>query len=166
MFSNELATKLLRLPKNLKNGAVTINLHEEKSRLILTSQDEPEYEFLFDITSNKKISFKISLHHQVNNLREGLLRVDYKGGHKNPETVTDLVPEHVKPYAGYFFQNEPHMHIYVEGFKDLAWAIPINANNFPVPEVENSIDFAAAVFAFAHEINIVTPITIQNSLLL
>ncbi len=58
------------------------------------------------------------------------------------------------------------MHIYVEGCKDLAWAIPINADNFPVTQVENSIDFAAAVFAFASKINVVTPITIQNSLLL
>ncbi|MCE6988488.1 DUF6978 family protein [Dyadobacter sp. CY323] len=166
MFSNELAKRLLGLPKNIEGGAATINLQEEKSRFILTNPDEPEFEFLFEITSNKKIAFKISLHHQENNLREGLMRVDYRGGHKNPETITELVPELIKPFVGYFFVSEPHIHVYVEGFKDLAWAIPLTAYHFPVLEINDGANFAAAIHAFSQEINIITPISIQNSLLL
>jgi hypothetical protein len=165
MFSNELASKLMKLPKNILGGEKTIDVLAEKSRFTLTNPDEPEYEFLFEITSNRKISFKISFHNQENNTKEGLIRIDYKGGHKNPETITDFVPEIVKPYVGHFFQNEPHIHIYVEGFKDLAWAIPLRDYNFPILDIDNTDDFMNAINAFAKEINIITPFIIQNALL-
>lgn len=165
MFSNELASKLMKLPKNILGGETTINISDEKSRFTLSNNDEPEYEFLFEITSHKKITFKISFHNQENNTKEGLIRVDFKGGHKNPETISDFVPEKVKPYVGYFFQNEPHIHIYVEGFKDLAWAIPLKDYDFPVLEINNTDDFIKAINAFTKEINIVTPYIIQNAIL-
>ncbi len=165
MFSNELATKLINLPKHIEGGTTTINLLDEKTRLILTNPDEPEYSFLFEVTSHRKITFKISLHHQEDNTKEGLMRVDYKGGHKNPEGINSFVPEVVKPYAGYFFQNEPHIHVYVEGFKDLAWAVPLSVYDFPVLEINNTDDFIRSINAFAKEINITTPFVIQNALL-
>ncbi|MCE7069193.1 hypothetical protein LZG74_02715 [Dyadobacter sp. CY327] len=165
MLSNELAKRLIKLPKAIEGGTQTISMLDEKSRFILSNHDEPEFEFLFEITSHRKITFKISLHHQEHNLREGLIRIDYKGGHKNPENITDDVPEFVRPYTGYFFVNEPHIHIYVFGFKDLAWAVPLAAYNFPVLTIENSDDLSKAINAFAREINIITPFYIQNSLL-
>jgi hypothetical protein len=165
MFSNELANKLINLPKEIEGGTMTINLLDEKTRLILNNVDEPEYNFLFEVTSHRKITFKISLHNQEDNTKEGLMRVDYKGGHKNPEGINAFVPEIVKPYIGYFFQNEPHIHVYVEGFKDLAWAVPLSVYNFPVLDVNNTDDFRSAINAFAKEINIVTPFVIQNALL-
>lgn len=165
MFSNELASKLLKLPKSIVGGIAIIDLSDEKTRFILRNINEPEYEFLFEITSNRKITFKISFHNQENNSREGLIRVDYKGGHKNPETITDLVPEIAKPYVGYFFQNEPHIHLHVEGFRDLAWAVPLKEYNFPVLDINNTDDFSNAISAFAKEINLVSPLTIQNAIL-
>lgn len=165
MFSKELANKLINLPKQIEGGEMTVNLSDEKTRLILSNAEEPEYSFLFEISSNKKITFKISLHNQEDNTKEGLMRVDYKGGHKNPEGINAFVPDFVKPYAGYFFQNEPHIHIYVEGFKDLAWAVPLSEYNFPVLDVNNTDEFGNAINAFAKEINIITPFIIQNALL-
>ncbi|PJB15317.1 MAG: hypothetical protein CO118_03995 [Flavobacteriales bacterium CG_4_9_14_3_um_filter_32_8] len=165
MFSNELATKLINLPKQIEGGTMSFDLNNEKTRLILTNPGEPEYSFLFEVSSHKKITFKISLHNQEDNTKEGLMRVDYKGGHKNPESINIYVPEIVKPYVGYFFQNEPHIHIYVEGFKDLAWAVPLSAYNFPILDVNNTDDFGSAINAFAKEINIITPFVIQNALL-
>ena len=102
MFSNELARKLVTLPKQIVGGTTTINLSDEKSRLLLRNNEELEYEFLFMISSNRKITFKISLHNQENNTSEGLLCVDFKGGHKNPEEINEFVPEFVKPYVGTF----------------------------------------------------------------
>lgn len=165
MFSNELASKLIKIPKNILGGETTIDISNEKSRLTLNNNDEPEYEFLFEITSHRKITFKISLHNQENNTKEGLIRVDFKGGHKNPEIINEFVPENVKPYVGYFFQNEPHIHIYVEGYKDLAWAIPLKDYDFPVLDINSSDDFIKAINAFTKEINIVTPYLIQNAIL-
>lgn len=165
MFSNELASKLLSLSKKIEEGTLTINLSDEKTRLRLNNVDEPEYSFLFEITSHRKITFKISLHNQEDNSKEGLMRVDYKGGHKNPEGINVFVPEFVKPCVCYFFQNEPHIHVYVEGFKDLAWAVPLSVYNFPVLDIVNTDDFSKAISAFAKEINITTPFIIQNTLL-
>ena len=165
MFSNESANKILRLPKYIEGGITTIDMSAEKSRFTLSNSEEPHYEFLLEITSNRKITFKISFHNQENNSKEGLIRVDYKGGHKNPETVNEFVPEIVKPYIGYFFLNEPHIHLFVEGFRDLAWAIPLSAYNFPVLEINNAEDFSKAIIAFAKEINIVSSFQIQNSIL-
>ena len=165
MFSNELALKLIKLPKSMVGGTSIINLSNEKTRFALYNLNEPEYEFLFEITCNRKITFKISFHTQENNSREGLIRIDYKGGHKNPESITDYVPEIAKPYVGYFFQNEPHIHLYVEGFKDLAWAVPLKEYNFPVLDINNTDDFINAISAFAKEINLVSPLTIQNAIL-
>jgi len=64
-----------------------------------------------------------------------------------------------------FFQNEPHIHVYVEGFKDLAWAVPLSVYKFPILDINNTEDFKNAIHAFAKEINIVTPFVIQNALL-
>jgi hypothetical protein len=120
---------------------------------------------LFKITSHRKISFKISFHSQENNTKEGLIRVDYKGGHQNPESITEFVPENVKPYAGHFFQNEPHIHLYVEGFKDLAWTVPLTVYDFPVLDINNNDDFINAIKAFTKEINLISPFNIQNAIL-
>ena len=166
MFSNELAEKLIKLPKTIVGGGTTnINLSEEKSRFTLINLDEPEYEFLFEITSNRKITFKITFHNQENNTKEGLIRIDYKGGHKNPETLNDYVPEFVKPYLGHYFQNESHVHIYVEGFKDLAWAVPLSSYNFPILNIDSMEDFGEALKAFAKEINIVSSLSIQTAII-
>jgi hypothetical protein len=165
MFSNELAKNLINLPKSIEGGGImNIDLSVEKNRFKFIS-NEPEYEFLVEITSNKKISFKITFHNQENNTKEGLIRIDYKGGHKNPESLNDFVPEFVKPYLGHYFQNEAHVHIYVEGFKDLAWAVPLTAYDFPVSNIDNMEDFATAVKAFATQINIVSSLNIQTKLL-
>ena len=166
MFSNELAEKLIKMPKIIVGGGITnINLSEEKSRFKLINHDEPEYEFLFEITSNRKITFKITFHNQENNTKEGLIRIDFKGGHKNPEMLNDYVPDFVKPYLGFYFQNESHVHIYVEGFKDLAWAVPLSIYNFPVLNIENMEDFGEALKAFVKEINIVSSLNIQTSII-
>jgi hypothetical protein len=164
VFSNELANKMIKLPKTILGGETSIDLSREKTRLRLVNAEEPDYEFLCEITSHRKIMFKISLHHQEDKTKEGLLRIDFKGGHKNPETLTEFVPENVRPYLGYYFENEAHVHIYVEGYKDLAWAVPIADYNFPVKTINNTDDFIKAIQAFSQELNIVTPFTIQNTL--
>lgn len=165
MFSNELAQKLIKLPKTIEGGILILNLSSEKTRFTLVSEEEPEYEFLFEITSNKKISFKITFHNQENNTKEGLIRIDYKGGHKNPESLNEFVPDNVKPYLGYFFQNEAHVHIYVEGFKDLAWAIPLTAYDFPILNIDNVEDFGKAITEFGKVINIISEFNIQTALI-
>ena len=165
MFSNELAKKLINLPKEIDGGFTTINLNDQKTRIYLKNRDEPEYYFLWEVSSNKKISFKVSLHTQEDNTKEGLVRIDYKGGHKNPETVTYAIPDILKPYIGYWFSNEPHIHIYVEGYKDLAWAAPLSVYNFPILDINSYDDFADALSSFSKEINITSRFNVQKPLI-
>lgn len=165
MFSNELAKRLIDLPKEIDGGIKTINLNDCKTRIVLHNKDEPEYNFLWEVSANNKISFKVSLHAQEDNTKEGLIRIDYKGGHKNPETVRHAIPEILKPYVGYWFINEPHVHVYVEGYKDLAWAAPLSVYNFPILDIKNYDDFAEALTPFSKEINVISRFNVQKPLI-
>lgn len=165
MFSNELAKKLINLPKEIDGDFTTINLNDDKTRIYLKNSEEPEYYFLWEVSANKKISFKVSLHSQEDNSKEGLIRIDYKGGHKNPETIISPIPELLKPYIGYWFTNEPHIHIFVQGYKDLAWAVPLGVYNFTTLDINSYEDFADALISFSKEINIISRFNVQKPLI-
>lgn len=163
MFTQDQAKYLLGLPKAI-NGTGAINLLDSKIRLNLFSPDDDEWKFLMEITSNKKISFRLSFHHQEDTVKEGLLRLDYKSGHQNPETLNPLVPVFLQPYAGYRFVNESHIHVFVEGYKDLAWAMPVkDYGKFPIEIISNT-EYSGAVAEFAKEINLTSKLEIQSVL--
>lgn len=157
----------MTLPKRIEGGDdLTVDLKAERNRLDLYSPDEDEWKFVFNIFSNKRITFKISMHHHEDNLKEGLLRVDFKGGHRNPESVNAYVPDFLKPYAGDWFQNESHIHLFVESYKDLAWAIPLkDFDEFPIKEVNSYSDYSQAIRAFAERINLISRFAIQEPIL-
>jgi len=94
-----------------------------------------------------------------------LLRIDYGGGHKNPETVIETVPEYLIPFAGKIFTyDEPHIHLYVEGYKShMDWAMPLQQNDFPVKSITNSTDIIDAFYEFNMRIFIKTSFTIEMS---
>ncbi|GHT48731.1 hypothetical protein AGMMS49982_00600 [Bacteroidia bacterium] len=68
-----------------------------------------------------------------------------------------------------FSNNEHHIHYHIEGYKSLAWAIPLTDDEFEVKELNEGNDFnnslANAVRLFAKTINIETEITINTLLL-
>lgn len=166
MFSNDEAEQLIKLPKII-NGNGYVNLSDERNRLALSCSDTPEYSFIIEITSNKKIEFKVSIHHQEHNSFIGLLRVDYKGGHQNPLNADGLLPDRFKPYIAKKFEfDEPHIHCYVAGpYRPLAWALPLDVLGFPVLNVDSPKKIAQAIHSFAQEINVRSPLTIQDSIL-
>lgn len=161
-ISTALANRLISIPKVIE-GDATLDLLDAKTRYNLKSEQEPDYQFLFEVTSNKKMMFRISLHHQEDNTKIGLMRVDFKGGHINPVEVNEFVPENMRQYAGLIFTNEAHIHYHVEGYKSLAWAIPLKDTDFATQDINNTDEFADAVSAFVKKINIITPITIIKS---
>lgn len=165
MFSNDEAEHLIKLPKEI-SGDNTINLINERNRLSFIAPDAPEYSFILDLTLNKKIDFKLSIHHQEHTSFIGLLRIDYKGRHTNPQEAHDSLPSRFKQYVGKEFGiDEPHVHCYVAGYPPLAWALPVSTYGFPVLHVNSNGDIIKAVQSFANEINVKTPIDIQTSLL-
>lgn len=166
MLTNQEAKYLLDLEKVLANPNQTVDLSRKKNRLELISLQDSDYEFWVEITTNQKIILKTSIHHLESNSYIGLLRIDYKGGHHNPANVLSSLPEFLKPYAGKWFEpTEPHMHIYVEGYRPLVWAIPLSDIDFPVKDITQPSDLSDLIFNFAREINLKSIINIQQAIL-
>ncbi|WP_418497558.1 DUF6978 family protein [Flagellimonas sp.] len=166
MLTNQEAKYLLDLEKVLNDPTQIIDLRNKKNRLELISHEDPDYQFWLEITTNQKIILKTSIHHLESNSFIGLLRIDYKGGHHNPVDVKDTVPENLRQYADkWFAPTEPHMHIYVEGYKPLAWAIPLVETDFEIQDITDQSDLTDLIFNFASRINLKSQIEIQQALL-
>ena len=92
-----------------------------------------------------------------------MFRIDYNGNHKNPVKVNDFVPKRFYKYVAKEFYNEHHIHYHIQGYKQLAWAIPLLDDNFEIKTIDNNIN--DIIILFAKTINVETIINI-NSLLL
>lgn len=131
-------------------------------KLKLGSKEDQDQEFLLDIKESEKKALKISLHHQDDVSKNGILRVDYHSRHKNPEMVLDTVPDEFKEFAGLYLDNYPgHIHYVVDGYKPLDWAIPLKYDRFPVKDITNDYDIKEAINAFCNSINLKTKIEIN-----
>lgn len=173
MFTTKQAQYLIQLPKKVEqNGhladAITFTQPFPFTlRYTLISPDDADYLFLYDITQSTKNHFKLTLYLMEDESRIGLLRVDFNGQHKNPETITEKVPEIFHPFAGKFFDyHEHHIHYYVEGYKTtLDWAIPLDHDSFPVKSITKSDDIKEAFLQFNNIINLQTSFIIDPILL-
>ena len=86
-----------------------------------------------------------------------MIRVDYNSGHRNPTTLSNLVPKKFHPYVGKYFTNdEHHVHYHVQGYKPLAWAIPLSDDTFEIKSLNAGADFnrtlARVIQCFAKKI--------------
>ncbi|MDR0864068.1 MAG: hypothetical protein LBO74_03935 [Candidatus Symbiothrix sp.] len=174
-ITNEQAEYLLKLPKMVIIDDkilphLTINQKFPlRERFELISETDNEFSFLWEIKQSAKSTFRISLHFQDNDSKIGLLRIDFNCGHTNPEGINEYLPEKFHPYVGKQLSiNEHHIHYYVQGYKALAWAIPLTIDDFEIKTIEEK-DFnttlAKIITLFAKAINLETAITI-NALLL
>jgi hypothetical protein len=175
-ISNEQAEYLIKLQKKIVEKEVlldnlTINqVFPLNLRYDLVSEQDDEFTFLLEIQQSKKSTIRISFHHQENDGKTGLLRVDYNSGHKNPEEINEFLPEKFHPYAGkYFDNNEHHIHYHIQGYKSLAWAIPLTIDEFEIKEINDDANFnstfANIIKSFAKTINIETSIQVNTLLL-
>ena len=57
------------------------------------------------------------------------------------------------------------MHIYVEGYKPLSWAIPLSDTDFPIKEITQASDLSDLIIKFARRINLKSIINIQQAIL-
>lgn len=175
-MSNEQAEYLLSLPKRIlgKEGLLdSIIINQEfplNLRYELVSDKDAEFTFLMEVTQSKKNSIRLSFHLQENDSKIGLLRVDFNSGHRNPEEINKSVPEKFHPFVGKYFSNkEHHIHYHVQGYKSLAWAIPLTVDSFEIKEINEDAafndTFASIIRSFAKTVNIDTIIH-MNTLLL
>lgn len=105
---------------------------------------------------------KLSLHHQDISTQNGILRIDYDGRHLNPVKIIPTLPEIFRPFAGQWLDDYPsHIHYVVNGYKPLAWAIPLEFDAFPVKELNGREDYSRTLNAFFKKINLKTVITFK-----
>ncbi len=173
MLSNNEVNYLLNLDKKvfvndaLKDEYYLTQKFPFQHKLELISLSDSDYTFLYDINQSAKNQFKLTLYLLDSDTRIGLLRIDFNGKHKNPETITDKVPECLHTYAGVFLDyNQPHIHYYVEGYKTtLDWAMPLCDSDFPVKQIANSNDIIEAFCTFNQRIHLKTKFQIDKMLL-
>lgn len=170
MFTQDEANNLIALPKlvYLDEAGQHAFLFSDKvplqMKLDLISEDT-EYQFQLDINQSKKYSVKLSVHNQESVSNIGLVRLDFFGTHTNPVEITDKVPSIFHEYAGkYFAINEHHIHYYVEGYRELKWAIPLTADGFEIQNIKNQSDVNSAIVEFSKKINILTDLKFQEVL--
>ena len=175
-ISNEQAEYLLKLPKKIigPEGLLeSLTIDQQFSfyqRFEIISAKDDEFTFLLEIKQSQKKSIRVSFHHQQNDTKTGLLRIDYNSGHQNPEGISEFVPNKFHPYVGKSFSNkEHHIHYHVHGYKSLAWAIPLVDDDFQIKELNVGSQFnnalADIIKLFAKAINLETVMTINPLLL-
>jgi hypothetical protein len=171
MLTIEQVKYLLALPKKVEadnNLHDVINLDQTipfQHRYHLVSEQDSEYTFLYNIDQSKKNYFKLSLYLMDNETQIGLLRIDYSGQHQNPPANDNLPPEFQPHIEKFFRYDEPHIHYYVEGYKPLAWAIPLSEIDFEVQQITSNADVISAFIAFNTMISLQTCFIINPTLL-
>lgn len=137
-----------------------------RERLILKSEIEDEWLFLWNIEQSAKNFLKLTLHLQENTSYTPLLRVDFNGIHENPPIANSDVPADIAGFANKRFEySTPHIHIFVDGYKPLAWARPLDTNQFSVKEIKNQTDIYHSIIAFGKIVNLSTNLTISQGIL-
>ena len=172
MFTNEQAEYLIKLPKKiLENDLLIDQIQIEQKypfskKFILGSPSDFEFTFLLDVNQSEKKVLKVSLHYQEDQSKIGLLRVDFNGTHKNPETIHEDLPEKFHKYAGKWFDyNDHHIHFYVQNYKPLAWALPLIDDEFPIKDIKNNQDVGDSFLSFCERINLITKIKLDGILI-
>lgn len=174
-MTNDEAMNLIHLPKKVKEVEKTVDrvllplaLGNGNARYQLHAEGEPDYLFLLEISQSAKNNLKITLHFQEDNSKIGLLRVDYSGQHQNPREIKSSLLNRFRPYAAKWFDyHEHHIHYYIEGYEQLAWAIPLVDDDFRVKSVADANDIFPVTRAFARKINLKTKLkNYQNELAL
>lgn len=142
--------------KKILNYNIPIN-----DRIYLIAENNIEYIFLLDITQSSKNYLKLTLHFQYDDLNIGLIRIDFNGRHKNPEIIKDNLPEIFKEYSGKWVE-ESHIHYYIEGYKPLAWAVPLTVDEtFTIKTFFDDSNFIEIMQSFKNLINLKTELNIN-----
>lgn len=161
MISRDEALSLISTPKH--STTRHIDLSNQKTLLVLHAEDDESLKFHLHITRSKKIEIKLTCHHAHEHI--GLIRVDFYGGHKNPESITEDVPDFLHKYIGKRFTlQDHHIHVYVTGF-GLDWAVPICEHNFNTKDILNQGNMVSAIEYFTDSINLKTKLMYKMSLI-
>lgn len=171
MMTEELADYLIGLDKYIVENGETVNNYllniqfPMSLRLTLSAPDDLDQNLLINIIESEKKALKISLHHQDNSTQNGILRIDFNGRHLNPVEIIPTLPDIFRPFAGQWLDDySSHLHYVVNGYKPLAWAIPLEFDEFPVKELNAREDYSRTLSAFFQRINLKTTIIFNHQM--
>lgn len=138
-----------------------------QKKLNLFAPDDDNFSFLYEVNQSSKNQFKLSLYLMDEETKIGLLRVDFRGQHENPQTIIETLPAKFHPYVGKFFTyDEHHIHYFTEGYRtSLDWAIPLSEDDFNVKRISGNNDVVEAFYSFNRIINLQTEFKINPILL-
>ncbi len=167
ILSRDEVLSLISIPKHTKERG--IDLSRNKNSLSMHAEDNDSLTFRLHVNTSEKVQLKLSCHHDRLSCHHehediGLIRVDFYGAHKNPETITTDTPDFLHKYVGKRFsaKEEHHVHVYVNGF-GLDWAIPVTEHEFRIKNIKNQADMANSVLEFSRLINLRTSLLIAQS---
>jgi hypothetical protein len=166
MISIEKTQYLLQLPKMVDKNDNLGNLEEKitlkKPSLIneiftLIVPNDDEFKFSYIVNQSEKNIYKLSLFLMQDDTKIGLLRVDFNGGHKNPDRANEHVPKDFLKYVGKRLKyQESHIHYNVAGYSPMSWAIPLSDDQFKIKKIDNQNDVISAFLEFNTLINLKT----------
>lgn len=172
MLSNQQADLLLSIPKHIVEGEAKLDMKElnepilwDERFTLIGEHEEDVYIFIWELWQSSKNLLKLSLHHQDDETKTGILRIDFNGRHINPAVLADFVPAKFRPFVGkHFSTNEHHVHYHVDGYGPLAWALPITNDNFPLKTISRQ-NIVEIIEEFGNTINLQTKLFFNRRLL-
>lgn len=158
---------LIKAPKIITSPTAQINLAGRSERLYLALTSDPDQTFFVDITRSKKVRLKLSLHFQQVALNMPIVRLDFHSRHKNPSDIRPSLPFRFHPHADRLFsEHDPHIHLPVDDYKPLVWALPADDEPIFSKLISSPEDLVDAVRSFLDYIKVETVVSAHLPLFL
>ena len=165
------AQELVKLPKWVvdEDGEIVeeLTIDQEfpmRRRLNLANRDGVKREFVLDVKQSEKFGIRLNFQ-MMDDMNWGLARLDYNSNHKNPDTLTEDVPEMFHSHVAELFVGKAHLHYHVDGYPQLAWALPLDETEIATKDVtedDMTQGFVDAFNSFVSYLNVQTRITINK----
>lgn len=170
ILTNQDAQKLIDMDKKIFLDGKLVDSYclefpeRIEARCIIKSLDK---RCLFRLQISQKMErTKITFHFQEEQRIIGLLRIDYNGPpHHNPQNLNEYVPRWLARYQGQRI-DKSHIHYYIQGYKPLSWACPLDDDRFPVKSIQNINDFYDALESVRSRLHLLTVFMGEGRLML
>jgi hypothetical protein len=138
MLSQEQSDRLIDMLKEAARKTVFTWEQDQRQDEAVVAVDER----LQFVLSLKRNPFEIRLHFRTRDRDVGLVRVDNNPYHANPD--------------GTEIRNQPHLHIYREGYDKLEWAEPIDWYDVRSPweTLDRFLNIIRTRFPFGYQLSL------------
>lgn len=138
-LSQEQADRLIALLKEAARKTVFTWEQDQRQDEAVVAVEEERLQFVLSLKRNP---FEIRLHFRTRDREVGLIRIDNNPYHANPD--------------GTEIRNQPHLHIYREGYDKLEWAEPIAWYDVqrPMETLDRFLNIIRTRFKFGYQLSL------------